>query len=148
EIVLGKLTSRLATVVLVVLSALPIQSLIMLFGGIDPVALWHVQAATLLAMIYAGAHAIYFTAISKSPMGALVRTYWWMALWLLALPALVMIVLVSAAPGGPGPAAQFILALLLFINPVGVFLVALIPEAHAEVAIYLGEWFFPFTFVI
>ena len=34
------------------------------------------QAATLLAILFAGAHAIYFSAITRSPTGALVRTYW------------------------------------------------------------------------
>jgi hypothetical protein len=61
---------------------LPIFSLIMFFGGIDPNALWRMLAATFLTMLYTGATAIYYSATTRSPMGALIRTYWRMALWL------------------------------------------------------------------
>src|SRR5262249_330991 len=84
QIVLGKLVSRLAALVLLILFSLPVLGMISLYGGIDPDALLRLLATTLLAMLYAGAHAIYFSAITKSPVGALVRTYWWMALWLVA----------------------------------------------------------------
>src|SRR5437588_1412618 len=86
EIVLGKLGSRLAVVVLLVLFTLPVTSLVMLFGGVDPQAIWRALACTLLAAFYAGAHAIYFSTLTKSAMGALVRTYWWLAVWLIGVP--------------------------------------------------------------
>lgn len=54
EIVLGKLGSRVAAVGFLVLFALPVMSLIMLFGGVDPLALWRISACTLLAVLYAG----------------------------------------------------------------------------------------------
>src|SRR5438128_12415445 len=51
EIVLGKLGSRVAVVGLMVLLSLPVVSLIMLFGGVDPQAVWRVLASTLLALV-------------------------------------------------------------------------------------------------
>src|SRR5437660_3072506 len=44
EIVLGKLGSRLAVVVLLVLFTLPVMSLVMLFGGVAPLGLWRMLA--------------------------------------------------------------------------------------------------------
>src|SRR5205085_3238038 len=100
EIVLGKLTSRMVALVILILCALPVISIIMLFGGVDPEGLWRIQGATLLAMLFAGACAIYFSAITRSPMGALVRTYWWLAVYLLGIPAITVMIL-SGTTSGP-----------------------------------------------
>jgi ABC-type transport system involved in multi-copper enzyme maturation permease subunit len=148
QIVLGKLLSRIAVAMLIILGGLPVLSLIMLFGGIAPDALWHVSAVTQLCILYAGAHAIYFSTVTRSQMGALVRTYWWMAQWLLALPA--MIALIAAARRGPpGPFAMYFLGSIPYLNPLGAFVVAQDPRLYAQMASsFLGEWFFPLTFVL
>lgn len=91
EIILGKLMSRVFSLVFLIVTALPVVSIMMLFGGIDPAAIWRTLAATFLAILYVSAHAIYFSATTKSTVGALVRTYWWMALWLFGLPLLVLL---------------------------------------------------------
>jgi ABC-type transport system involved in multi-copper enzyme maturation permease subunit len=140
EIVLGKLASRLAVVVLIIMSALPVLSLLMLFGGIDPAALWQVEMATLVAMIYAGAHAIYFSATSRSPMGALLRTYWWLSLWLLALPAFVVAILASTTPNPFVPVCQFFLSVLACVNPIGPFFIAVEPRLAGMLTSGLGAW--------
>ena len=140
EIVLGKLASRLAVVVLLILSALPVLSLLMLFGGIDPAALWQVEMATLVAMIYTGAHAIYFSAASRSPMGALLRTYWWLSLWLLALPAFVIAILANTTPSPFVPVSQFFLSVLACVNPIGPFFMAIEPRIGGVLTTGLGAW--------
>jgi ABC-type Na+ efflux pump permease subunit len=90
EIVLGKVGSRLAVVLLLFLSGLPVLAIIRLFGGIDGATLWRVEAATLLGMTVSGSLATYFSVVSPTPMVALVRTYWWLGLWLLLSPVLAM----------------------------------------------------------
>jgi len=140
EIVLGKLMSRLAVVVLIILSALPVMSLLMLFGGIDPAAVWQVQAATLVALVYAGAHSIYFSATCRSPMGALLRTYWWLSLWLLALPAFVISILANTTPNAFAPVSQFFLSVLACVNPIGPFLMAIEPRLAGLLTSGLGPW--------
>jgi hypothetical protein len=161
QIVLGKLGSRLAVLVLLILCGLPVISLITFFGGIDPNALWRVIAATLLAIVYSGAHAIYFSATTKSPMGAVVRTYWWMALWLFALPLAVLLPLEAMRWWGALPWA---LGGVVFLNPIGCFVVALNDDAYQQIANHidgylawlfpsqtgwqLGGWFFPLTLVL
>jgi len=149
EIVLGKLLSRLVVLALLVLSALPVASLILFFGGVDPQAVWRIFAATLLAMVYGGAHAIYFSVATKSPVGALVRTYWWMAVWIIGLPLLFMIPASAIAPSAPGLRVLDIVgSVLLMINPVGCFIVAMSPDAYNWMSSHLGTWVFPATFVV
>lgn len=149
EIVLGKLLSRATALVLLILCALPVLSLIMLFGGIDPQALGRALAATFLAILYAGAHAIYFSTATKSPLGALVRTYWWMALWLLGAPLTVFLVMAAIYRNRPpGPFGMYCLGSLPFLNPVGAFTTAIVAPLYNQMAGFLGSWFFPLTFVL
>ena len=98
QIILGKLGSRVAALVCLILCGLPVMSFIMLFGGIDPDSLVRVLAATLLAVLFAGAHAIYFSTVTRSPLGALVRTYWWLALWLIGVPVLIGLFIYRPSP--------------------------------------------------
>lgn len=140
EIVAGKLASRLAAAVMIIMSALPVMSLLMLFGGIDPGRLWRVESATLVAMIFAGAHAIYFSATSRSPMGAILRTYWWMGLFLLALPAFVITILANTTANPFVPVCQFFLTILALINPIGPFLMAIEPRLAGPLTGRLGAW--------
>jgi ABC-type transport system involved in multi-copper enzyme maturation permease subunit len=148
EIVLGKLLSRITALVALILFALPVVSLTLFFGGVDPEGVWRILAATLLAVLYCGAMAMYFSAVTKSPMGALVRTYWWMALWILALP-IAVIMPISAIPHRPNQMHPviYVLSTLAFINPIGPFITAYVREAYDEMATHLGGWFFPFTFI-
>jgi|GEM_PF-1713718 len=146
EIILGKLASRTVALVTLILCALPVMSIIMLFGGVDPDSLLRTQSATLLAMLFAGAHAIYFSAITKSPMGALVRTYWWMAVYLLGIPAITGMIL-SGTRSSP-PAEMFCLAALFMMNPIGPFAAALEVFTYNQMASYAGQWFYPLAFII
>src|SRR5207245_3890613 len=121
EIVLGKLVSRVTVLVILIFCALPIMSLIMFFGGIDPAALWRVLASTLLAILFTGAFAIYFSAVTRSPMGALVRTYCWLAIWLLAVP-LTSILILEGMRRGPGSRALLIFeGAMILLHPVAPF---------------------------
>jgi ABC-type transport system involved in multi-copper enzyme maturation permease subunit len=150
EIVLGKLGSRLAVMLLLIAGAIPVMSLAMLFGGISPQALWRTQAATLLAMIYAGAHAIYFSSISRSALGALVRTYWWMALWLLAMPFAVCWIAFEVFSFRT---EEWVLALLALAHPGCTFAMAVHDDLYQHVLLRMGmpglsPWLFPAMFVI
>lgn len=141
EIVLGKLASRVAALVLIILCGLPVLSLVMLFGGIDPEGLWRVMASTLVAVVFVGAHAMYFSTTTKSPIGALVRTYWWLAVWLLGVPIVIGMVTAAIRPGRG--AEMLILGLLMFINPIATFILALSTVDYDRIVGFFGFWFYP-----
>src|SRR5262245_51739696 len=88
EIVLGKLFSRVAAMICLILCGVPVVSLLMMFGGIDPESIWRMLAATLLAILFAGSHAIYFSTITRTPMEALARTYVAFFMWMAGLAIL------------------------------------------------------------
>src|SRR5262249_28038453 len=100
---------------------------------------------TLLAVIYTGAHAIYFSAATKSTVGALVRTYWWMAVWLLGLPMMVMIPISSTLNFGR---MQLFTDVLLFLNPVFTFGIVLSGDGYNFMAARIVAWFFPVSFAL
>ena len=146
EIVLGKLASRLSIMALLILCGVPVINLILLFGGVDPVAVFRTEMATLLAMLYAGSITIYFSSISKTPTTALVRSVWWMAVWLLGLPIL-SVMLVELFDISERDPAFVIVWGQAFINPIFLFAVSLEPSLHRQVSNYLGAWFFPCAFL-
>jgi ABC-type transport system involved in multi-copper enzyme maturation permease subunit len=149
QIILGKLGSRLAALLVIIFGGLPVLSLISLFGGVDPVSLFRVFALTLLAAFWAGAHAIYFSTITKSPIGALIRTYWWMAVWLGGVVLLVMIPVIAMKVGPPHPWAMFFLSILLFLEPYFPLIPLFILDAERDYTTYLGgSWYFYAAFVI
>ncbi|MCI0377590.1 MAG: ABC transporter permease subunit [Gemmataceae bacterium] len=145
EIVLGKLSSRVVAMACLIFCGLPVMSLILLYGGgIAPEQLWRILAATFLAILYAGAHAVYFSVISTSTLEALVRTYWWLAVWLVGVPLLAA----AALDDAPRFVWMAALAVALFVNPIGVFVVAADELSYDFLARYLGPWFFPAAIVL
>lgn len=148
EIIVGKLLSRIVVLVLLILCGLPIMSLTMFFGGVDPGSLWCMVGVTFLATYYAGAHAIYFSSVTRSPMGALVRTYWWMGLYLFLIPVALIILLEVISRPNAMWLIWATMGTLLFINPLGPFVILLEGTAYDQLAARLGEWFYPFTFVV
>lgn len=144
EIVLGKLASRVAALAALIFCGLPVLSLLLLYGGIDPASLWRVLATTFLAILFAGAHAIYFSVTTASTLEALVRTYWWLAVGILGLPLLCGV----ALDNGPSWLAARVFGVLAFINPVGPFIVGLEGSFYNFMARFFGTWFFPTTFLV
>ena len=144
EIVLGKLASRLAVALLLIVTGLPVLSLISLFGGIDPERLLLVWIATGVALLYAGSTAVYFSATSGSQVGAYIRTYWWMTVWLLLVPT------VAAFAGAlllSRSTREVPLLLTLAVNPVWSFMLAVDPGSFVRgmnrlgLGLSAGQWF-------
>src|SRR5262249_55059877 len=96
-------------------------------------------------VLYAGAHTIYFSTVTKSAMGALVRTYWWMAVWLLGVPIAVMI---PVSVMRSFPAQRSYMSVFVLLNPLFAFGATMEGIAYNQVASSLGAWFFPLTFVV
>src|SRR5262249_52964408 len=75
EIVLGKLISRLANVLLFLLAGLPILSLTQLLGGVSPELLWSGFAATLLTLLSVAGISLFQSLYATKSRNAIMLTY-------------------------------------------------------------------------
>lgn len=126
QLVLGKLASALSYILLLLVAALPLQSLAFLLGG---VALEEVIIATLLLVATAflfGTSGIFFSSFMRRTLASTVLTYAFALMATLGLP-LILLTLVPLNTflfynSPPGPLAQAILILgfwaLVSINPI------------------------------
>jgi len=149
EIVLGKLFSRVAAMGCLILCGVPVLSLIMLFGGIGPESIWRVLAATLLAILFAGSHAIYFSVIARGQMEALTRTYVALFIWLAGLAILAwgaVEVLKATMQIIPAELVD-VLTPLYLIYPLVSFWGAVNASDHAILVRIWGPWSWPLSFV-
>ena len=83
EIVLGKLAARLVHVVAFVALGLPIVSLLMLYGGLNPVNIFYVYAGTASLVIVTAGFSIFISILARRPRDAILATYGLGAIWLL-----------------------------------------------------------------
>lgn len=149
EIVLGKLFSRVAAMVCLIFCGVPVVSLLMMFGGISPESIWRVLAATLLAILFAGSHAIYFSTIARGPMEALARTYVAFFIWLagLAILAWGYRELTRALPGLiPDELSEYLQPVYL-IYPLVSFWGAVSESDYRTLGFLYGGWGWPASFV-
>jgi ABC-type transport system involved in multi-copper enzyme maturation permease subunit len=148
EIIWGKLGSRVTSVLMLVLSGLPVIALMMLFGGVNPTVLFRVACATLLAVLFVSAFAMYFSVTTRNPMGAMLRTYTWLAVWL-GLVTLVVILIVEMAPRPRSRTFEDVVySTLCMINPVGNFGCAVVEDLNRNLLRVVGRGYFPMTFLI
>lgn len=146
SLVLGKLVSALSYVLLLLLAALPLQSLAFLLGG---VSIEEVLIASLLLMATAvmfGTAGVFFSSLMRRTLGATVLTYAFVLVLTLGLP-LVLFPLVAFA----GPlfgysnvpievqiGLMYILGLLISTNPVATMITT-------EVILVSNQTLFYFT---
>ena len=132
SLIFGKLTAALSFVFLLLLAALPLQSLAFLLGGIAPE---EVAIATLMlivaAFLYASA-GILFSSLMRRTLGATVLTYSFVLLTTLGLPILMLAVLPifgllnysSAPPVVLQAVMYYALGLLIVTNPLATAIAA------------------------
>jgi hypothetical protein len=120
----------------------------MLFGGVNPLTMVRAMGATLLAVLYTSAFSIYFSVTTRSPLGAVVRTYWWLGFWMLLVPALTIIT-ADGLMRGTGPRSMdLVMSTLCMINPLGSFTAAVIDEFTRNLQRIMGPWFFWLMFLV
>ncbi len=84
EIVLGKLGARLVHVVAFVALGLPIVSLLMLYGGLNPLSIFYVYLGTATTVLLVSGFSILISILAQRPRDAILATYGLGAIWLLA----------------------------------------------------------------
>lgn len=126
RIVFGKLISALAYVVLLLLVAVPLQSLAFLMGGITIAeVLLSVELLLVTAVGYA-AVGIFFSAVTRRTLTATILTYTFALLVTVALPLAALALGVFSSAGISNLSRPFVEAVLLYLfgllastNPVG-----------------------------
>jgi ABC-type transport system involved in multi-copper enzyme maturation permease subunit len=83
EIVLGKLAARLINLVILVAVGLPVVSLALLFGGIEPAEVWIAYAASFSTLYFLAGLSIFFSTYSPRPREAILRSYMFGLIWFL-----------------------------------------------------------------
>ncbi len=149
EIVLGKLASRVAAMVCLILCGVPVVSLLMMFGGIGPDSIWRVLAATLLAIVFVGSHAIYFSVVTKAPMEALARTYAAMFMWLagLAILAWAYREFLQATQFTIPTEIEDYLVYIYLAYPLASFWAAVNETDYTRITLLYGSWAWPASFI-
>lgn len=83
EIVLGKLAARLVNLVVLVAVGLPVVSIALFLGGVDPVAVWLCYGTSFSTLYLLAAISIFVSTFSARPRDAILRTYLIELVWLL-----------------------------------------------------------------
>jgi hypothetical protein len=146
-LVLGKLTSALSYVLLLLVAALPLQSLAFLLGGVGPE---EVVIATLLLVATAflfGTSGIFFSSLMRRTLGSTVVTYAFALMATLGLPLVLLAVLPlgSAVINNAAPSPTLEVAIILILS----FFIATNPIATAvtsEILLVSQQSIFTFNF--
>jgi len=99
RLVIGKLISALSYVLLLLLAAIPLQSLAFLFGGVTEVEIVLAVVILLVTAIALGSVGIYCSAIMQRTLSASVVTYGFAMFITLGLPLIML--LIAAVLGSP-----------------------------------------------
>ncbi len=75
QIVIGKLLSSVAFLVLMIIAGLPLYSLVFLFGGVSPSQLISIFLFYLLTVVAIGSIGVMFSTITKRTIVAMISTY-------------------------------------------------------------------------
>jgi ABC-type transport system involved in multi-copper enzyme maturation permease subunit len=99
EIVLGKLAARLITLVVLVMVGLPVVSLCLFLGGIDPAEVWLAYGVSFASLYFLAGLSIFLSVYSARPRDAIIRAYLVGLAWF-ALPIIEQIILSVGGPLG------------------------------------------------
>ena len=157
EIIFGKLGSRVVSMLMLIFSGVPIVAITMLFGGVNIKVFFYGMLATLLAVLYASAFAIYFSTTTKTTLGAIVRTYWWMMCWLFIVPLVLSMGLELFLTYGMQTGMsmqtrqwwqQAWLLIICLVNPLAPFVVSVVDYFSGQLLIELGSWYFFYLLIL
>lgn len=115
EIIIGKLISSLAFILLLIISSLPLFSLVFLFGGITPGDIANLFLFYIIIAMVVGSISIFYSTIFKRTMVATVVTYVTIFAWYV-LTLIIAAYLMSKHYMNPSVSQQYIPKILYF-NP-------------------------------
>src|SRR5699024_3051942 len=115
EIIIGKLISSLAFILLLIISSIPLFSLVFLFGGITPGDIVTLFFFYIIIAMVVGSISIFFSPIFKRTMVATVVTYGTIFAWYI-LTLIIAVFLLSRHFMDPSASQEYIPTILYF-NP-------------------------------
>lgn len=86
EIVLGKVASRIAVLWLLMFGTAPVLLIIRFLGGVSSELVFGILLITLSGAAFISSVGLYYSAVTKRPWIAIVRTYFFFGLWWFLLP--------------------------------------------------------------
>ncbi|NLP52682.1 ABC transporter permease [Bacillus sp. RO1] len=132
SIIVSKLVSSLSFLLLIVISSLPLYSIVFLFGGISPKLLMMTFGVYLLSMATLGSIGVFFSTLIRKTIVAMICTYG-VAFFLAAGTAIITMFTISFTQfGATGPQANSIPYFIAMFNPFGVMLALFEPSAAIE----------------
>jgi ABC-type transport system involved in multi-copper enzyme maturation permease subunit len=122
SIIVSKLASSLSFLLLIVVSSLPLYSIVFLFGGISPKLLVMTFGIYLLSMITLGSIGVFFSTYIRKTIVSMVCTYG-VAFFLAAGTAIITMFIISFTQyGGSGVQSNPFAYFIAMFNPFGVML--------------------------
>jgi ABC-2 type transport system permease protein len=146
SLVLGKLTSALSYILLLLLAAVPLQSLAFLLGGVAPEELLIATALLVASTFLFGTSGVFFSSLMRRTLSSTVLTYAFALLATLGLPLILLAVVpifsLMFTTSSPGPLTQAILYyvfwVLLSTNPIGTAIATEIILIDQHTALYFS----------
>lgn len=146
QIIIGKLLSSIAFLILLLVAGLPLYSIVFLFGGVSPTQLISIFLFYLLTIVAIGSIGIMFSTITKKTVVAMIATYGAM-IFLGAVSAFLFFVgvilddLTTIAPYSSGSSSVSSSPITYFwacINPFALMITSLYPELSIQLSELMG----------
>ncbi|CAG9621991.1 ABC transporter permease [Sutcliffiella rhizosphaerae] len=138
SIIISKLVSSLSFLLLIVISSLPLYSIVFLFGGISPKLLLLTFGLYLLTMVTLGSIGVFFSTLIRKTIVAMVCTYG-VAFFLAAGTAIITVFMINFTQyGATGPQQNPLPYFVAMFNPFGVLLALFEPYAAMELTSITG----------
>jgi ABC-2 type transport system permease protein len=134
QIIFGKMTSSIAFLLLMIVSGLPIYSLVFLYGGVSPSQLFVIFLFYMLTLVTIGSLGVMFSTLIRKTIVAIIVTYSAM-IFLVAVTGFFLVISMSISQMG-NPAAASLSPFSHFwasINPAVVMFTLLQPAFDEEI---------------
>lgn len=128
QIVIGKLFSSLAYLIVLLIATLPMYSIVFLFGGVSPSALISVFLLFLLTVFAIGSVGIMFSTVTKKTIVSMISTYG--VTIFLTLFTFIFFAVGIATTSGEGSIISF---LWISINPIAMALSVVSPDVQISI---------------
>lgn len=137
SVILGKLGSALAYVVLLILAIAPLESLAFMFGGVSPEEIILSQVVMLAAAVLFASIGIFWSSALRSSVASNVLTYGTIIFQMLIVPFIYLLVISTMGAFGFDPSGQSITQTEGFFYTSGLVL-----SSHPLIAMGISDGFF------